>query len=400
MTDASRRRVIAIVPARGGSKRIPAKNLLPIAGLPLVAHSVRHAREASSVGETWVSTDDPAIAAIAEREGARVAIRPPELSSDTATSEAALLHVLDTRRGEGLDDPDLVVFLQATSPARRSGDIDRAVDTLVRDGADSLFSACENSRLIWALRQDGPASINYDYHSRQREQDMARQFRENGSIYVFKPGLFRDTRNRLGGRIAIYEMDYWSSFQIDTPEHADLMEWIMRRPEFTPPAPWPARLDLVLFDFDGVMTDNGVWVSESGAEMARCDRGDGWGLVGLARAGIRTTIVSTETRGIAAARAAKLGMPCHLAVSDKGPFVSRLLKEQGIDPAHVAYVGNDVNDLPAMAVVGFPVAVADAHPAVLAIAKLVLARRGGHGAVREFCDLAIARLRGVPASAS
>ena len=295
MTDAFGRRVIAIIPARGGSKRIPAKNLRPVAGLPLVAHSLRHAREAASVSETWVSTDDPAIAAIAVRDGARVVERPPSLSSDTAPSESALLHVLDARRAQGLDDPDLVVFLQATSPARRAGDIDRAVDTLLREGADSLFSGCENSRLIWALRENGPASINYDYRSRQREQDMARQVRENGSIYVFKPSVLRTSGNRLGGRMAIYEMDYWSSFQIDTPEHADLIEWIMERPEFAPPREWPSRLDLAVFDFDGVMTDNGVWVSETGEEMARCDRGDGWGLGILARAGVRTMIVSTET---------------------------------------------------------------------------------------------------------
>ena len=113
MTGVPRPRVIAIVPARGGSKRIPAKNLLPIAGRPLLAHSLRHAREADAVSETWVSTDDPEIAALAAREGARVVERPADLASDTATSEAALLHVLDARRAQGLDDPDLVVFLQA-----------------------------------------------------------------------------------------------------------------------------------------------------------------------------------------------------------------------------------------------------------------------------------------------
>jgi N-acylneuraminate cytidylyltransferase len=399
MTPAVSRRVIAIIPARGGSKRIPAKNLLPVAGLPLVVHSIRHARAAASVSEVWVSTDDPQIAALAEHEGARVAIRPPELSTDTATSESALLHVLDTRRAAGIEDPDLVVFLQPTSPARRCDDIDRAVATLARTGADSVFSACENARLIWALREDGPVSINYDYHTRQREQDMARQYRENGSIYVFPPQLLRRTGNRLAGRIAVYEMDYWSSFQIDTPEHAELLAWIMQRPEFAPDVAWPARLDLVIFDFDGVMTDNGVWTAEDGRELARCDRRDGLGLGMLARAGVGMMIVSTETRGIAAARAAKLGIPCHLAIADKGAFVGRLLRERMIDPANVAYVGNDVNDLPAMALVGFPVAVADALPAVIAAAQLVLSKRGGHGAVREFCEMAVRRVHAVTAPA-
>jgi YrbI family 3-deoxy-D-manno-octulosonate 8-phosphate phosphatase len=400
MTGSTPPRVIAIVPARGGSKRIPAKNLLPIAGQPLLAHSLRHAREAAAVGETWVSTDDPAIAALAEGEGARVVARPADLANDTATSEVALLHALDARRAQGLDDPDLVVFLQATSPARRPGDIDGAVATLLRDGADSLFSACENNRLIWQMTAAGPESLTYDYHRRQREQDMPRQFRENGSIYVFRPEVLRRTGNRLGGKMAVFEMDYWSSFQIDTPEHVELCEWIMRRPEFSAAPPWPARIDLVIFDFDGVMTDNGVWVDEEGREMARCDRGDGWGLGRLAAAGVRLMIMSTEKRSIAAARAAKLGITCHHAIADKGAFLRQVLADERIDAAHVAYVGNDVNDLPAMTQVGFPVAVADSHADVLRVAKLILTRPGGRGAVREFCDLAMARVKSVAAARS
>ena len=232
MTGLTPPRIIAIVPARGGSKRIRGKNLLPIGGRPLLGHSLRHAREARAVSETWVSTDDPRIAALAAGEGARVVERPPDLASDTATSESALLHVLDARRALGLEDPDLVVFLQATSPARRKGDIDDAVETFVREAADSLVSACETRRFIWRLTAAGLESVTYDYRRRQREQDMPRQFEENGSIYVFPPELLRRTGNRLGGRIAVYEMDYWSSFQIDSPEDAELCEWIMRRPEF------------------------------------------------------------------------------------------------------------------------------------------------------------------------
>jgi N-acylneuraminate cytidylyltransferase len=172
----------------------------------------------------------------------------------------------------------------------------------------------------------------------------------------------------------------------------------MRRPEFAGAPDWPDRIDLLIFDFDGVMTENGVWVDEEGREMARCDRGDGWGVGRLAAAGVRMMIMSTEIRTIAAARAAKLGIPCHHAIADKGAFLRQVLTEGGIDAAHVAYVGNDVNDLPAMSQVGFPVAVADAHPDVLRIAKLVLGRPGGRGAVRELCDMVLARVKGVPAS--
>jgi N-acylneuraminate cytidylyltransferase len=378
--------VITIIPARGGSKRIPAKNLLTIGGHPLLAHSLRHAAASRYSAETLVSTDDPAIASLAIAAGAQAVERPAPLAGDRATSEAALLHALDSRVAAGKADPDLVVFLQATSPIRRPGDIDAAVDTLLAARADSLFSACENNRLIWALTPRGPESLTYDFHKRQREQDMPPQFRENGSIYVFKPDVLRRTGNRLGGTMAIYEMDYWSSFQIDTAEHAELCDWILRRPEFAAAGPWPARIDLVIFDFDGVMTDNGVWVDEDGRELARCNRGDGWGVARVREAGVPMLVLSTEERSVAAARSAKLGIRCIHGVADKAAFLREWLAAEGIDPLHVAYVGNDVNDLRAMAAVGFPVAVGDAHPDVKRVARLVLASAGGHGAVREFCD--------------
>src|SRR5437868_3714304 len=129
--------IIAIIPARGGSKRLPGKNLRRLAGLPLVVHSIRHALRAAAVSETYVSTDDEEIARVSLAEGATVARRPPELATDQATSESALLHVLDERKKQGLPDPDLVVFLQCTSPWRRAGDIDGAIAALVEAGADS-----------------------------------------------------------------------------------------------------------------------------------------------------------------------------------------------------------------------------------------------------------------------
>ncbi len=147
---------------------------------------------------------------------------------------------------------------------------------------------------------------------------------------------------------------------------------------------------LVVFDFDGVLTDNGVYVSGSGEETVRCDRSDGLGVRMLREAGVPMMIVSLETHPVVAARAEKLRIPCHQGVEDKAAFLRKHCEENGIDMKTVAYVGNDVNDLPSMKIVGLPVAVADAYPPVLAAATLVLAKNGGHGAVREFCDMLLA----------
>jgi YrbI family 3-deoxy-D-manno-octulosonate 8-phosphate phosphatase len=386
--SAERRSVVAVIPARGGSKRIAGKNLLPLAGAPLVAHTVRHAGDARLVDEVIVSTDDPAIAEIAREAGAQVVERPPELSGDEATSESAVVHALDARGGP---DPDLVVLLQATSPVRRAGDVDAAIERLLAEGADSLLSVTESKRFLWAPSGDGARPVNYDFARRPREQDMPPQFQENGSIYVTRTALLRESENRLGGRIALHPMSYWTAFQLDEPEDAELLEWILSRPEYAPAADWPERIDLVVFDFDGVMTDNTVVVSEGGDEAVVCHRGDGWGMARLRDAGIPMLVLSTERHPVVAARCAKLGVPCLQAIEDKAGELARHLERERIDPARTVYVGNDVNDLGCMEAVGLPVAVADAEPAVLAAAKLVLSRPGGRGAVRELCELVLAR---------
>jgi YrbI family 3-deoxy-D-manno-octulosonate 8-phosphate phosphatase len=382
---------IAIIPARGGSDRVPRKNLVPLAGLPLLAHSIGHALRASSVSETYVSTENSEIAAVAERHGASVVFRPAELSEEAATSESALLHALEVRRSAGLDDPDLVVFLQCTSPVRAEDDIDRAVARLQAAGADSLLSATQSRGLIWGRRHEGPVSLNYDSDARQREQDMPDQWRENGSIYVMSPRVLREHGNRLGGKIEIFPMDYWSSFQLDTSEDVRLLEWILTevRPAFRQ---WPARVELVAFDFDGVMTDNTVIVDDRGGESVRANRADGWGLARLRETGLPLVVLSTEEHPVVAARCQKLRIECRQGLEDKGAALRNLIDERGIRAEHVVYVGNDVNDLGCFDVAGFPVAVADAHPRILASAAYILRRRGGEGAVRELCDLLLARL--------
>jgi len=231
-----RGKAVAIIPARGGSQRIPRKNLLPLVGHPVVAHSIVQARLAESVDRVYVSTDHPEIVRVSTSYGAQVIRRPDSLADEKATSESALLHVLDEVGGSGAPDPEFVVFLQCTSPVRRPEAIDAAVALLKREGADSVFSATLNNRLIWGLRDGEPYSLSYDYHTRKREQDMAVQYRENGSIYAFRTDLLRSTGNRLGGRIRVLEMDYWSSFQIDEPEHLELIEWILTRPQYDPTA--------------------------------------------------------------------------------------------------------------------------------------------------------------------
>lgn len=220
--------IIAIIPARGGSKGVPGKNIRSLAGLPLIAHSIQDCTESQLVDRVYVSTDDPAIAEVSVQYGAEIIYRPAELAGDTASSESALIHAVNEIEHAGVM-PKLIVFLQCTSPLRSGTDIDRAISQLRDENSDSLLSVSPNHRFIWE-RVDGDAtSINYDYRNRKRRQDMNPQYMENGSIYVFKPWVLKELNNRLGGKISLYEMSEEQSWEIDSIADFEYIEFLLSK---------------------------------------------------------------------------------------------------------------------------------------------------------------------------
>ncbi len=380
--------ILAIIPARGGSKGIPRKNLRLLAGKPLVAHSIEHARQARRVSRVVVSTDDPEIAAVSEQYGAEVVWRPAELATDTAPSESALRHVLDyLDENEGYQ-PDLVVFLQATSPCRLPQDIDGAVQTLLERQADSVFSACaEHFTGRWRVNPDGTAlPLNFEPGRRPRRQEYPIEYLENGSIYVFRPWVLRQTGNRMGGKIAIYEMPALRSFQVDELAELQFMEQLLAVQSSGSEQRGLEAVRLLVLDFDGVMTDNRVLVDQEGTEAVWCHRGDGWGVARLKEAGLEALVLSTETNPVVAARCRKLGLECIQGCHDKLSALQAIARQRSLEWEQIAYLGNDVNDLACLRWVGAPMAVADAWPEVRAAARLVTRRPGGQGAVREVVD--------------
>ena len=225
VTSVSSRRVCAIIPARGGSKGIPLKNLQPIAGKPLLVHSIEAATQAPGVDRVFVSTDHNLIGDLATEHGAEVVVRPADISGDTASSESALTHTLDHLAASEGYQPDLVVFLQATSPLRAPHDVQAAVDRLVAEDADSLFSACLASHFVWQRTAELVRPLNYDPVHRPRRQDIVEEtLIENGSIYVFKPWVLRELGSRLGGKIAVHIMPQTDSFEIDEPGDLETLE--------------------------------------------------------------------------------------------------------------------------------------------------------------------------------
>jgi YrbI family 3-deoxy-D-manno-octulosonate 8-phosphate phosphatase len=144
---------------------------------------------------------------------------------------------------------------------------------------------------------------------------------------------------------------------------------------------------LVAFDFDGVFTDNTVYVTQDGVESVRCWRSDGLGLARLRDVDVQSFIISTETNTVVSARAKKLKLPCKQGVEDKAATILETCRELGIPPENTVFVGNDINDIPAFMSVGVPIAVSDAYPEVLPHVVYTTQKPGGFGAVREVCDL-------------
>ncbi len=212
-------KIVAIIPARGGSKSIPHKNIVDFCGKPLLAWSILQAKGAALVDEIYVSTDDEAVAMVAKKYGAKIISRPADISGDTATSESALEHAVSCIKEHEAFEIEYVVFLQATSPLRESSDVDNAIRAMKKEKADSLFSGAPiGDFYIWVKQNSALRSINYDYKNRKRRQEYGEQFVENGSIYIFKPEVLAEFHNRLGAKIAISPMEFWKSFEVDNRE--------------------------------------------------------------------------------------------------------------------------------------------------------------------------------------
>ncbi|KUL55182.1 transferase [Streptomyces sp. NRRL F-4489] len=398
--------VVAVIPARGGSKGVPAKNLAAVGGVPLVARAVRACRAARLVTDVVVSTDDAGIAEAARGAGAAVVRRPAELSGDTASSETAVLHALDAYEAGRGRRADAVLLVQCTSPFLLSEEIDAVAAAVVEGGADSALTVAPFHGFVWrdggpgtgdggsgtgdegsGTRGEGPGAygVNHDKTVRPRRQDRPQDLLETGAAYAMDAAGFRRTGHRFFGRTEPVRTDPARVLEIDDPH--DLARARALAPLLDAPRPGalPSRgdIDAVVLDFDGTQTDDRVLIDADGRETVAVHRGDGLGIAALRRAGLRLLILSTERNPVVAARARKLQVPVRHGVDRKDLALKQWCEETGVAPDRVLYAGNDANDLPCFDLVGWPVAVASAQDAVRGAARAVTAAPGGAGAVRE-----------------
>lgn len=223
-------RAVAVIPARGGSKGVPRKNLAVIAGRPLLTRAVQAATAAASVIETIVSTDDDEIAAAAEQLGVMVVRRPAELATDTAPTPPVVLHALDQLS----EDPDIVVLLQPPAPLRTGADVDAAVAALRADPIlDSVVSVYqvgdEHPARMYSLDEDGVLVSLFPDLERHRRQDLPAVYHRNGAIYATEVPALRETGELLAGRVGAYVMDASSTVNIDTLDDLAVADLLVAR---------------------------------------------------------------------------------------------------------------------------------------------------------------------------
>ncbi len=401
--------VLAIIPARGGSKGIPRKNIRNFAGHPLIAYSIAAALQARRVTRVIVSTDDPEIAEVARSYGAEVPfLRPAELAQDSTLDLPVFQHALAWLTANEAYAPDVVVQLRPTSPIRPVGLVDEAVRILLEhpeaDSVRGVVPAGQNPHKMWRIDlQTGQMRNLLDVPGVPEPYNAPRQilppvYWQTGHIDAIRPATILEKNSMSGEVILPVMIDPRYTVDIDSLSDWARAEWLVYHGglEMVHPGrmrrPLPAEVNLVVFDFDGVMTDNRVWVDSEGHEFVAAFRSDSLGIQALHKAGIRTLVLSTEKDGAVSARCRKMGVPVLQGVEDKAARLTEYLKEHDLDARSVIFVGNDVNDLACFDLVGCAVAVADAQPEVLRQADLILTRPGGHGAVRELCDLLLGRL--------
>ena len=217
-------RVLCVIPVRGGSKGIPRKNLKPIAGKPLVAWTIEQACAAQAALATEhqldvvVSTDDAELAHIARESGAEVPfIRPAELAEDTTATEPVIEHAIEIMSKNGRT-PDAVMLLQATSPVRLPGTLERAGRQFATSDADSIVGVIPIGPFIWTATE--PPTAQYDIMARPRRQELTREtfrYRENGSMYITATEIYTKYHNRLAGKIELFILDEIEGVDIDAP---------------------------------------------------------------------------------------------------------------------------------------------------------------------------------------
>ncbi len=378
---------VAFIPLRGGSKSIPLKNIKKINGRPLAYWTIDAAVNCKYIDKVFVSTDSEEIKKIIEAYPSDKVIvigRSKKTAEDNSSTESAMLEFAQNYKFNN------IVLIQATSPLLEEEDLNKGFEMVLQESHDSVLSAVRQKRFIWENREGRYYPQNYDYKNRPMRQNFEGFFVENGAFYITNRENFLETKCRLHGNVGIVEMKEESYFEIDEPSDWLIVESLLKKKYITENDGLEdilKNIKLVITDCDGVLTDGGMYYSENGDELKKFNTRDGMAVQLLREIDIETIIITGENVDLVKRRADKLRIKeVYLGIKDKKPLVKEIAQKYNIEFNEIAYIGDDINDLESIEMVGFGTCVADGMEIVKATAKYVTQAKGGQGALREVAE--------------
>ncbi|WP_396601585.1 cytidylyltransferase domain-containing protein [Algibacter sp. R77976] len=372
---------IGFIPLRKGSKGIPNKNKRKMVGRPLFTWVLGEAIF-SNLDEVVVYTDDADVIDFISKEyhwtnKVTAKLRSEESASDTASTEFAMLEYCESINYNF----DTFCLLQATSPFTRREDINACLEKL-QDNYDSAITVVNTHRFLWG--KDGKP-LNYNPHERPRRQDFEGLLIENGAVYTTTKESLKNTKNRLGNKVAVVEMPEESLQEIDSETDWTIVEQLLIERQKRDKK--SDKITHFVLDVDGVFTDGTITYTKDGEHTKSFDMRDGMGLEILRQFNIKVMIMTSENSALVAKRMEKLKIEhVFLGVKDKFTLLNSIILKEGIALSNVAYIGDDVNDLTNICSVGWSLTPNNATDIVKNNADVVLSKNSGAGAIREACQ--------------
>lgn len=380
-------KIVAFIPLRGGSKSIPLKNIREMAGKPLAYWVIKAALNCFSIDKVIVSTDSDLIKSkVEEIENKKLEIigRSKKTATDTAPTESAMIEFAKNNVF------DYIILIQATSPLLESFYLEQGIRKYFKNKCDSLLSIVRQKRFIWKEKEKLVKPVNYSPSKRPRRQKFEGFLVENGAFYITSRERLLKTGCRISGRICSYEMPEETYFEIDNPSDWIIVENLLEAKKKEELKEKAKKIKFFITDVDGVLTDGGMYYSEKGEVFKKFNTRDGMGIELLRKQGITPVLITKEKSKIILRRAEKLKVKeVYIGAKDKLKIIKKLIKKYNLKFDEVAYIGDDVNDLPVLEKMGLSFAPSDAIGEVKKKVNYVVKRCGGNGALREAIDFLI-----------
>ena len=387
---------VALIPARGGSKSIPLKNIKLIAGKPLIFWTIDATLNCDKIKRVYLSTDSSEIKDIASQiknERFEIIGRSPETATDTASTETVMLEFSKNYVFEN------IMLIQATSPLLTSDDLSLAIEIYERKNADSLLAVVEQNRFIWREHANGSVTAwNYDPAQRPRRQDFDGYLVENGAFYLTSKQNLDNSKCRISGKIACYKMPEETYFELDDPSDWLIIEQLLinQQKSLHDKGEPLKKIKLLITDVDGVLTDGGMYYSKNGESLKKFNTKDGMGIEILVNNGIVPVILTKEKSDIVLKRAEKLKIKeVHIDVKNKLEKAEEIIKKYNVGFGAVVFIGDDINDIQLLKKVGFSCCPFDAVEEVKNVVSQVCKAKGGEGVVREVVEIVLAINSGI-----